>query len=69
MEANTTILDALADAAIRTVAKYEQHLDNGRHNDAAACLGAVETITAQVQQIEFNDKREAATFGTVKVNT
>jgi len=64
MEANTTILDALADAAVRTVAKYEQHLDNGRHTEAAACLNAVEAITSQVQQIELNDKQEELAFPT-----
>jgi len=62
VEANTTILDALADAAIRTIARYEQHMENGRHLEAKQCMSAVEAITLQVQQIEENDKSEEARY-------
>lgn len=64
MESNT-ILDALGDAAIRTVAKYEEHIDNGRFLEAAQCLATVETITFQAQQIERNDDQTRLAFPAV----
>lgn len=51
----TTIIDALADAAVETVDLYKQHMKNGRYTDANECLGAITGITTQVQRIEDND--------------
>lgn len=64
----TTIIDALADAAVETVELYKQHMQNGRYTDASECLGAITGITGQVQRIEDNDIRVESQADLYQVN-
>lgn len=49
---NVALNDALADAAVETLALYKAHMVAGRYADAQQCLGAVDNITGQVENLE-----------------
>lgn len=49
---DTTIQEALTEAAIDTLVLYKEHMRNGRYSDAQNCLNAVDDLTGQTVQLE-----------------